>query len=81
MAGTGTPSSECSALDFAAPSVSGGKQNVASGYRASISGGQGNSAGGGTSSISGGISVAIGAHTSNEWHAGQSAGFPTGTEY
>ena len=82
VAGAGTPLSQCSSLDtfdFPAPSVSGGTQNVASGHRASISGGQGNDASGTNSSVSGG--VLIHGSNNNEWHAGQSAGFPTGTEY
>jgi hypothetical protein len=95
VAGAGMPSSECSNVDFPAPSVSGGTQNIASAHHASISGGKGNVADGTNASVSGGQgNVADGTNSSvsggvyihghlgtGEWHAGQSAGFPTGTEY
>ncbi len=79
VAGSGTPSSECSQIDFSAASVSGGTHNAASGHRASISGGHDNIVGGTNASVSGGGPF-IHVYT-NEWHAGQSGGFPTGTEY
>lgn len=60
-------------------SVSGGTGNTASGPLSSVSGGQGNTASGIYSSVSGGASLTSSGN--NEWHAGQTAGFPTGTQY
>jgi hypothetical protein len=62
-----------------AASVSGGYGNTASAYAASVSGGNSNTASGPQASVSGGVSITAGA--SNEWHAGQTAGFPSGTVY
>jgi len=59
--------------------VSGGGANRASGDKSSVSGGLDNEASGGIASVSGGESVT--ALTLFEWHAGQSNGFPTGTQY
>src|SRR5207253_2730864 len=69
-------------------SVSGGECNLA-GLRgpatcapsftaSSVSGGVHNAAGG-QSSVSGGTGILAG--SANQWHAGQTAGFPNGTEY
>jgi hypothetical protein len=63
-----------------AASVSGGVSNTASGLNSSVSGGGSNAASSTVASVSGGAFVAAGS-LSFEWHAGQSAGFPTGTEY
>jgi len=62
-----------------APSVSGGAFNTASGDASSVSGGDGNTASGTASAVSGGRFLQN--VNSFEWHAGQSVGFPTGTEY
>jgi hypothetical protein len=61
------------------PAVCGGSNNTASGTFATVTGGNLNTASGGDSSISGGASLS--ASASVEWHAGERAGFPTGTEY
>ena len=60
-------------------SVSGGEGNVASGQSSSVSGGYQNTASGTRSSVSGGSTLS--AISTYEWHAGQSGGFPTGTQY
>jgi hypothetical protein len=60
-------------------SVSGGVNNHATGTYSSVSGGFTNYATGTYSSVSGGISIT--AAGSGTWHAGQTGGFPTGTEY
>ena len=60
-------------------SVSGGFNNVASGGDASVSGGSANTATQAGTSVSGGTNLNSGIVF--EWHAGQRAGFPTGTEY
>lgn len=60
-------------------SVSGGELNTAGGNVASVSGGFSNTANGTYSSVSGGNTLTSSAP--GEWHAGQSAGFPTGTQY
>jgi hypothetical protein len=59
--------------------VSGGSVNVASGDYSSVSGGLSNTAFGSDSAVSGGVSVT--AALGGVWHAGQSVGFPTGTQY
>jgi hypothetical protein len=72
-------------------SVSGGAGNVAgsgtpptpivlqAGQAASVCGGLQNTATGAGSTVGGG--TLVGAAGANEWHTGQTAGFPTGTEY
>jgi hypothetical protein len=60
-------------------SVSGGLGNTVSGAFASVSGGEGNTASGTVASVSGGTSLTAAGFS--EWHSGESAGFPNGTEY
>ncbi|HLK10995.1 MAG TPA: hypothetical protein VKW76_06410 [Candidatus Binatia bacterium] len=56
-----------------------GSHNAVTGPAASVGGGAGNRASGIGASVSGGSNVTAGA--ADEWHAGQTGGFPTGIEY
>ena len=62
-----------------APSICGGSQNSATGTAATVSGGEHNVASREFASVGGGNAVT--ASGTDAWHAGQSPGFPTGSEY
>ncbi len=61
--------------------VAGGTNNFAFGDYSSVSGGDTNHANGVSSTIGGGTGVTVGVGVDRQWHASQSTGFPTGTEY
>jgi hypothetical protein len=60
-------------------SVSGGATNSATSNYASVSGGENNVASGSGAAVSGGNGISASGLV--EWHAGQTSGFPTGTQY